>query len=364
MTRRLPLLLCVLLAALVLAACGEKSEDVGGSERPPRDELTLLLDYLPNADHVGIYQAQAAGEFARAGLDVAVRAPSDPATVLQQLMAGKADVAISYEPEVLLARAQGKDVVAFASIVTKPLTSLISLPKAKIAEPADLKGKTVGTAGIPYQTAYLRTILRKAGVDPQDVKQVNVGFNLNRALLSGKVDATLGAFWNYEGLELERDDRKPVVRPVDQLGVPRYDELVLVARNETLNEHESGIRRLVRALFQGYDAVRRDPAAGTEALLKANPDLDRGLQAAAVRRTVREGAFFPAERGKPWGWLDTDQWATYGQWMLDNGLLRREIPLDNVVTTDFLPGEGAGEGRKTPGGADRPAQVPEGTRGP
>lgn len=364
MTRRLSLLLSALVAALALSACGEKTEDLSG-DRPPTTRLSLLLDYLPNADHAGIYLAREQGLFAKAGLEVDVRAPSDPATVLNQLTAGKVDLAISYQPEVLLARRQGKDVTAIASIVPKPLTSLISLPKAKISSPADLRGKTVGTAGIGYQTAYLRTILRKAGVDPAEVKQVNVGFNLNRALLSGKVDATLGAFWNYEGLELERADRKPSVTPVDELGVPRYDELVLVARSSTLNDKESGIRRLVRALANGYGAVRRDTAAATDALMQAAPDLDRGLQGAAIRRTVREGAFFPQERGKPWGWLSTDDWAEYGQWMVDNGLLPGAIPLDNVVTTDFLPGEGAGgEGRKSPSGAERPAQVPEGVRGP
>ncbi len=364
MTRRPLLLTCALLAALLLTACGEKPEDLS-DERPPTTRLSVLLDYLPNANHAGIYQARESGGFAKAGLDVDLRTPSDPATVLNQLTAGKVDLAITYEPEVLLAQAAGKDVTAVAAIVTQPLTSLISLPKAKISKPADLRGKTVGTAGIPYQTAYLRTILREAGVDPSDVRQVNVGFNLNRALVSGRVDATLGAYWNYEGLELERADRKPVVVPVDKLGVPRYDELVLVARSQTLAEKESGVRRFVRALANGYEAVRRDPAAGTDALMKANPDLDRGLQAAAIRRTVREGAFFPAEARRPWGWLSTDDWADYGQWMVDNALLTRPIPLDNVVTTDFLPGEGAGgEGRKSPSGAERPSQVPEGVRGP
>ncbi|EHN11150.1 Hydroxymethylpyrimidine ABC transporter substrate-binding component [Patulibacter medicamentivorans] len=359
--RRLLLLFAVLATTLGLTACGEKSEDVSGSQRPPQERISLLLDYLPNADHAGIYQAQANGSFSKAGLTVDIRTPQDPASVLGLVASGKVDVGITYEPELLLARAQGRDLVAFASLVTRPLTSLISLPKAKIRSAKDLEGKTVGTAGIPYQSAYLETILRKAGVDPKTVKQVNVGFNLNGALLSGKVDATLGAFWNYEGVDLQQRRKKPVIVPVNELGVPTYDELVLVARNETLINRESAIRRLVRAIGEGYQAVRRNPDAGADPLLAANKDLDPGLQREAVSKSV--DAFFPADAKKPWGWMETDDWASYAQWMLDQGLLKRQMPLDNVLTTDFLAGEGAGEGRKTPGGQDRPAQKLPGYRG-
>jgi putative hydroxymethylpyrimidine transport system substrate-binding protein len=362
MTIRRPLLLLTaVLATLGLAACGEKHEDTAAAQAPPQDRLSLMLDYLPNADHVGIFRAQANGDFARAGLKVDVQTPSDPASVLKLVAAGKVDVAISYEPEVLLARAQGLNVSAIAGVVNRPLTSLISLPKAKIASAKDLKGKTVGTAGIPYQTAYLQTIVKRAGLQPGDVKQVNVGFNLNGALVSGKVDATLGGFWNYEGVQLQQQHRDPVIVPVDRLGVPSYDELVLVARVDTLNKKESSIRRLVRALSQGYADVRANPDQGVQPLLAANKDLDPKLQLEATRKSIP--AFFPIDAKRPWGWLDTDRWADYAQWMLDNGLLKRELPLDTIVTTDFLPGEGAGVGRKTPGGAARPDQSLPGYKG-
>lgn len=356
MIRRPLVLLLALGATLGLTACGEKSEDVSATDTPPPAKLSLLLDYTANADHVGIFQAQSSGGFRRAGLDVDVQTPDDPASVLKLVSSGKVDVGISYEPEVLLARAQGQDVVAIAGIVQRPLTSVMSLPKAGITKPSDLEGKTVGTAGIPYQKAYLDTIAKSAGIPPSSIKQVDVGFNLNPALVSGRVDATLGGFWNVEGAELQQKNRDPRITPVDQLGVPKYAELVLVARAETLSKKESQIRRLVRAMGQGYQAVRRDPTNGIKPLLAAEKGLDPKLQTAAVSRTM--DAFFPSGRNakKPWGWLDTDEWADYAQWMLTNGLLKRQIPLDNIVTTDFLAGEGAGVGRKTPDGAARPDQ--------
>jgi putative hydroxymethylpyrimidine transport system substrate-binding protein len=361
MTRRPLALLAALCVALGLTACGERAEST--AEKPPETKLSLLLDYLPNADHAGIFEAQDGGRFTKAGLDVDVRTPDDPATVLKLVAAGKVDVGISYAPEVLLARAQGQDVTAIASLVQRPLTSLISLPKAGIERPADLEGKTVGTAGIPYQKAYLDTIATKAGISPSSVKQVDVGFNLNQALVSGKVDATLGGFWNVEGVELQQKGRKPRISPVDRLGVPNYAELVLVARGDVLTKKESSIRRLVRAIGQGYEAVRQDPEAGVQPLLRANEDLDPKLQTEAVKKTV--DAFFPSGRNakRPWGWLDSDEWADYAQWMLENRLLQTKIPLDTAVTTDFLAGEGAGVGRKTPGGAERPDQSLPGYRG-
>lgn len=361
---RRPLTLILALAATVgLAACGERKEDTAGTEKPPPAKVSLLLDYLPNADHAGIYEAQSDGGFKNAGLDVDIQTPQDPSSVLKLVEAGKVDVGISYEPDVLLAAAKNKGLVVIASLVQKPLTSLMSLPKAKIQTPADLEGKTVGTAGIPYQQAYLNTIAKKAGIPPTSIKQVNVGFNLNQALVSGKVDATLGGFWNVEGVELAQKKRNPVVKPVDQLGVPNYSELVLVARIQTLNAKESAIRRFVRALSLGYAKVRKDPAAGVKPLLQANPNLDAKVQTQAVRETAP--AFFPTGKNakKPWGWLDTDQWADFGQWMLDNGLLKSELPLDNVVTNDYLPGQGAGDGRETPQGAQTPNQTLPGYKG-
>ena len=116
----------------------------------------------------------------------------------------------------------------------KPLTSLMSVGKDAVRTPQQLRGKRVGTAGIPYQSAYLKTILAAAGVDAGTVKETNVGFNLVPAMLSGKVDATLGAFWNYEGTELRLRGRPPEIIRIEEAGVPTYNELVLVANEDAL----------------------------------------------------------------------------------------------------------------------------------
>ena len=337
---RRPLALAALLTlALAAAGCGAKPEPGADAGSGASEDLRLVLDYFPNADHAGIYAAQAAGEYRKAGLDVDIKAPPDPAAPLKLLQAGKVDIAISYEPELLLAREAGADLVSVGAVVQKPLTSLMSLPKAGVKSPADLKGKRVATAGIPYQSAYLKTILEKAGVDPSTVKETNVGFNLVPAMLSGKVDATLGAFWNYEGVDLERRKKDPQILRMEDLGVPTYSELVLVVRRRDLDQDFGGlVRKFVQATGKGHAALRDDPAAGVDALLDADPGLDRGLQEASVKATLP--VFFPEDPEQPWGYQDAADWQAYIDWMVDEGLLKQPQTAERVLTNEFLPGEG------------------------
>jgi putative hydroxymethylpyrimidine transport system substrate-binding protein len=334
--RRAALLLALLL--LLLAGCGEKEPAPGGAGAREREPFTVMLDYFPNADHAGLYAAQASGEYERAGLDVRFQAPPDPAAPLRLLQAGRADVAISYEPELLLARDKGARLVGVGALVQQPLTSLASLG-ARIRRPEDLRGKRVATAGIPYQSAYLKTILAEAGVDPASVTETNVGFNLTGPLIAERVDAVLGIFWNYEGVDLRRRGRRPTILRMDALGVPTYNELLFVARREDLDEAgASRLRRFLQATARGHERLREDPASGVDALLAANGDLERGLQEAVVRATLP--VFFPEDDARPWGWQEPREWQAYGEWMLRNELVTRPPNAGRALTNEFLPGEG------------------------
>ena len=330
-------ILGVLVALLLLSGCGEKHEAVTG-EAGTTQQFTLMLDWFPNADHVGIYQALADGDFSKAGLDVHVQVPSDPATPLKLLAAGKVDAAISYEPEVLLARNQDLPVVSVAALVQEPLTSIVSIGSKHITSPANLKGKRVGTAGIPYQHAYLTTILAHAGVPQSSVREINVGDNLVPAMLSGRVDATLGGFWNYEAIQLAQLRKRPNVIHMEQVGVPTYNELVVVVRKDTIVNHPDVVRRFVQALARGYEAVRRNPPAAVANLVKASSGLDPKLQLASVRATLP--AFFPSNPSDPWGWQDPKQWTAYGQWMLENHLISNPNAVLDASTNELLAGQG------------------------
>jgi putative hydroxymethylpyrimidine transport system substrate-binding protein len=325
-------LLALLTLALGLAACGEKSED-GGSEAQP---LSLTLDFYPNADHAGIYMAQKLGYFEEAGLDVSIETPSDPAAPLKLVAAGQSDLAISYEPEVALAREQGLDVVAVAALVNRPLTSLIWLGKSGVKGVGDLKGKTVATAGIPYQKAFLKTILDRARLSPADVKEVNVGFGLLPALLSGSAEAMLGGYSNVEGVDLRQRGKDPVVTPVDQLGVPTYDELVLVANRKSLEADPDRVRLFLAALQRGTEAAVKQPDAATKAILEANTGLDPKLTEAEVEATLP--LLGARASGQPYGYMDPAEWSTFAGWMRDNGLIEPLPQAGELLSNDYLPG--------------------------
>lgn len=333
--RRLACLAALLPAlTLALAGCGEKEDAL---EPTGSKHVELMLDYFPNADHAGIYAAQAAGHFEQAGLDVAIRQPPDPAAPIKQVAAGRVDLAISYEPEVLRARDLGLNVVSVGAIIQKPLTSIISLPEAKIRDPADLRGKTVGTAGIDYQSAYLQTILADAGVPANSVRERNVGFAFSPALITGRIDAALGAFWNYEGTELRLRGKKPQIIRVEDAGVPTYNELVLVANEDALERDASKLRAFIGAVSRGTRDLRADPDAAIDGLLEANPDLDPELQRAVVEVTLP--LFFPPP-GRPFGWQSPAEWDAFAAWMEDNQLLENPADPQASYDNELLPGSG------------------------
>jgi putative hydroxymethylpyrimidine transport system substrate-binding protein len=320
-------------AALLAAGCGEKKQTL---KPGTTSTFGLLLDFFPNADHAGIYAAKQAGYFEQAGLDLNIRTPNDPSLPIKEVAAGRVDLAISYEPELLRARDQGLHVVAVGALVQRPLTSIISLDKPAITRASQLAGKKVGTAGIDYQSAYLKTILERAHVNPESVQEKDVGFNLVSSLASHRVDAILGGYWNYEGVQLALAKRHPHVLKLDQVGVPTYNELVLVANADGLDQNGPRIRRFIGALSRGVRYLQRDPAKGVEGLLKSNPDLDPRLQQESVKVTLPD---FVAPPGKPYGWQDPAEWNAFATWMHDHGILKNSSAI-GAFTNKFLPGQG------------------------
>jgi putative hydroxymethylpyrimidine transport system substrate-binding protein len=323
--------------ALALAACGSKQDALNAASAKP---FTVMLDWFPNADHAALYSAISDGDFRAAGLAVKPVIPSETAEPLKLLAAGKVDMAISYEPELLLARDQGLKVVSVGALVQRPLTSIIALPSQHVSKVSDLAGKTVGTAGIDYQAAELKTALQSAGVNTGSVREANVGFNLVPAMLSRRVAATLGGFWNYEAIQLRQMGKRPTVIPVDKAGVPTYDELVLVVREVQAGARGQDLRAFLQALSAGERRVRANPRAAAALIVKANPSAQAKLQLASIEATLP--AMLPGESSKPYGWQDPNAWAAFGRWMLAHGLIhsdpgRAALP---PFTNEFLPGQG------------------------
>jgi len=325
-------LLAIVAAALLAGGCTEKSEVASTQGTEP---LSLALDFYVNPDHAGIYHGVQRGHFTDAGVELDIKVPTDPAAPIRQVAAGQVDLAISYAPEVLLARDQGLPVVAVAALVGQPLTSLISLPEAKISEPANLKGKTIATAGIAYQTAFLEAILDRNKLKPKDVRQVDVGLGLLPAVLSKKADAMLGGFRNIEGVDLELRGEKPRIVPVDELGIPTYDELVLVANSDTLDDKRELVRDFIAALGEAtFDAADK-PRQATAAVLDAGDGLEPKLTEAEIAATLP--LLLPIDKADPFGYMDPGQWRKFANFMYRRGLLEREPDVGTTIDTSLLP---------------------------
>jgi putative hydroxymethylpyrimidine transport system substrate-binding protein len=318
---------CVLAALLVLAGTLLPAASASGQH------VTVTLDWTPNPDHVGLYYARDSGLFQRAGLDVAIQAPSDPTAPLKLVAVGKTDLAVSYEPEVFLAAAKKLPVKVVAAVVPRPLNSLIAIePQVKTVR--DLRGRSVGITGVPSDYATLDTALRSAGLTRKDVKVVNVGYNLLPALLAHKVDAVLGVYRNVEGVQLAQRGLHPTVIPVDRVGVPTYDELVLVASATRLASdatYRLTIRRFVGAFLAGTSDARGNPQRAEEILAKVTAS-DKKFLDKATPATL---ALLKGPKGV--GCLQPAEWARFGAWMRARGLLQARVAASTVLDTSFLP---------------------------
>lgn len=320
MRRRSLLLLLLLPLALLLAACG------GGGHAPtgPRT-VDLTLDWTPNPDHVALFEADQRGYFDAAGLRVRLHAPADATTPLKLLASGRTDLAVSYEPEVYFAVAQGLPVQAVASVIPQPLDSLISTrPRAS------LRGATVGITGLPSDEAFLDTILDHEHVPASSVHVVHVGYSLVPSVLSGRVDAIVGGYRNVEGIQLAQRGAHPTIVPVDRAGVPTYDELVLVADRTRLAKsaaYRDDVRAVVRALARG-DAAARSPASALAVVRKATASPLSFLRRSVPATTALLGDA-PCLRAQTW--------QRFSDWMTARGLLKQKVEASAAMTTAYLP---------------------------
>lgn len=313
-------------ALMLSVACGADGET-------EKATVKLALDWYPNANHLGLYIAQDKGYFAEENLEVELYTPVDPSTVLQTVGAGEDDFGISYQPDVLLARGQGVPVVSVLGMVQHPLNSVMALKSSGIARPSDLAGKKVGYPGIPTNEPMLETMLKFDGLRGlSDVELVNVGFNLAESLISGTVDAVVGAYWTHESILLENQGHPVTVLRMEEWGVPDYYELVLVTSEEYEKENADVVQRFTRALRKGYADAIDDPQAGVDILVKGtSEEIDEGIDRPGADMLVSQWKTDEAEFGQQ----DPARWRAFVTWMQDAGLLSPDVKADDAFTDEY-----------------------------
>lgn len=335
MSATLPVRVAAFAAVLLLAAaCAD-----GGAEEPARQgertEVRVLLDWFPNPDHVALYTAMDKALFEDEELDVTLTPPSNPADPLKLVAAGQVDLGISYEPEVLMAAEQRLPVTAVGALVPTALNSLMAVNTSPVKSPSDLEGKTLGTAGLPSDDVYFQQIATKYEVDVNSVKKVNVSANLVSSMLSGKVDATIGAYRNIEGVQLADAGKDPMIVPVTEAGVPEYDELVIVANRDKLRDDEGYrdmVKRFMAALGEGVAAAQADEKAAADSIRK----VATGYEAETIDKMV--AATTPLlSNPRGFGRTDPEKWQEFADWLHTAGMAKEKIDAGPLVTNDYVP---------------------------
>jgi putative hydroxymethylpyrimidine transport system substrate-binding protein len=290
------------------------------------DRLTVLLDWFVNPDHATLVVAQEKGFFAEAGLEVELIAPADPNDPPKLVSAGKADVAISYQPQLQIQVAAGLPLVRIATLVATPLNSLVVMADGPIRSIADLKGRKVGFSVGGFEDALLKAMLARHGLKLDDVTLVNVNFALSPALLAGQVDAVIGAFRNFELNQMDIEGRPGRAFFVEEEGVPAYDELVAVANKARLGEPKLG--RFVAALERAAQYLVNHPAESWGLFVGRHKELDDELNRRAWRDTLPRFALRPAA-------LDRGRYERFARFLKAQGLVKRLPPLaDYAVELD------------------------------
>jgi putative hydroxymethylpyrimidine transport system substrate-binding protein len=330
MRRHLAAVIAAVAAALWLSACGSsshghRSSAVGTHRVQP---ATLVLDFTPNAVHVGIYTALARHLDTRNGIDLHVEVPGASTDAISELEAGRVNFAILDIHDLAIARAKGAPIVGILPIVQTPLAAVIAAPQ--ITTPRELAGRTVGVSGDPSDLAVLHSIVAGSGGDPAKVHTVDIGFNAVADLLSGRVQAAT-AFWNDEGVTLER--RKPGfhIFRVDDFGAPSYPELVVCATRAGLKADPARARALVRALTEGYDDALAHPAAAAHNLESEVSGLDPSLVTAELPGL--EKAFTGPEHR--FGVFDMALLARWARWEARFGIVKQAPDVHAMFDTAF-----------------------------
>src|SRR6476620_7345424 len=274
--RRTVALLAAVLALAGLAGCGED-----GAEPGVPQGATLVLDFVPNAVHSGIYAALSHGYYEDEGVDLKVQAPGESTDAPKLLGAGKVECAILDIHDLGIARERGIDLVGVAPLVQRPLAAVLARGDGPVRRPKEMEDHRVGVTGLPSDEAVVDSEVEADGGDPAAVERVTIGFNAIASLAAGRVDAATG-FWNAEGVALRRQGVPLRTFKVDEFGAPPYPELILTTSRQTLEDDPDLVDAVVAATHRGYAFAVKDPEAALGDLLAANPELEGAEQRAQM----------------------------------------------------------------------------------
>jgi putative hydroxymethylpyrimidine transport system substrate-binding protein len=308
--------LCKILATAIVAL------SIGTLPVLAADKLTVYLDWFVNPDHGPLVIAQTQGYFKENGLEVELVAPSDPSAPPRLIAAGQGDIAISYQPQLHVQVAEGLPLVRIGTLAETPLNALVVLKDGPVKSIADLKGKKVGFSVGGFEDALLSAMLKQAGLSLKDIELININFSLSPSLITGSVDAVIGAFRNFELNQLDIENHPGTAFFPEENGVPVYDELIFIAKNDRVDDPL--FRPFINAVEKATLYLTNHPEESLEQFLKAYPDLDNELNRRAWVDTLPRFAKRPAA-------LDRARYERFAKFMMDSGLIEEIVLLESYA---------------------------------
>lgn len=338
------ILLAGLLCLSLLAGCGSSADTPANADTSdtssadtPLKELDVVLDWYPNALHAFMYVAIEKGYYAEEGLQVNIRFPSNANDAISLVAAGKADIGLYYQQDVIQARAdQGVPVKSIGAVVQAPLNIILSLKEQNITSPSDLVGKTIGYAGTELSEALIRSIMNYVGADYSDVTMIDVGFDLMSSMTTGNVDATIGCLVNHEVPQMIEEGFEVNWFDLDDYGVPTYYEGIFLANDNAIENDSETLKAFLRASTRGFADMQADPEEALRILLD-NQNEENFPLSETVERSSMETLLPLMETADAKFLSQSDEcWQENIDWMLEQGLIDSAPSLDDVrVNLDF-----------------------------
>lgn len=321
-----------LLIVIMMSACGAKQQNGESKGERSKDlsQIDIMLDWYPNAVHSFLYVAEEKGYFKEEGLKVNVQFPANPTDPLNLAAAGKITIGLYYQPDVIMARTnEGVPVKSIGAIVRSPLNSVVFKKDSSIKTPKDLEGKTVGYPGTPLNEVYLAEMIKHDGGNPDQVKLVDVGFELVPSIATKKTDAVIGAYVNHEVPILNAKGSKVDYFDPTDYGVPSFYELVAVTGDKTWENQQDEIQAFWRAATKGYEFTKKNPDEALAILLKyqdeANYPLDEKIEKESLEILLPK---MESEAG--FGSQTKESWQKSADWFKEKGVIKKSPAIDDM----------------------------------